>query len=156
MFLKINVVTKESQYSIKIKFILLIHFQDEHILGQFPNHPFPSKPGTAREFINHPDHTNTTNYLQITLPLFPQYTLNQSDPKPEPRPFIDEHVLIPTLHWTAYYNFTKPLTLPPYNTTKDIERNQDELFRLTTALTPRLFTYVRYKKIPKNIHCTPS
>ena len=43
----------------------------------FPNHPFPSKPGTAREYINHPDHTNTTNYLQITLPLFPQYTLKQ-------------------------------------------------------------------------------
>ena len=33
----------------------------------FPNHPFPSKPGTTREYVNHPDHTNTTNYLQITL-----------------------------------------------------------------------------------------
>ena len=40
--------------------------------SKFPNHPFPSKPGTAREYINHPDHTNTTNFLQITLPLFPQ------------------------------------------------------------------------------------
>ena len=38
---------------------------------KFPNHPFPSKPGTAREYINHPDHTNTANYLQITLPLIP-------------------------------------------------------------------------------------
>ena len=37
---------------------------------KFPNHPFPSKPGTAREYINHPDHTNTANYLQNTLPLF--------------------------------------------------------------------------------------
>ena len=37
----------------------------------FPNHPFPFKPGTAREYINHPDHTNTKNFLQITLPLFP-------------------------------------------------------------------------------------
>ena len=68
---------------------------------KFPNHPFLSKPGTAREFINHPDHTNTRNFLQITLPLFPQYTLNQSDSNPEPRHFVDEHVLIPTLQWRA-------------------------------------------------------
>ena len=107
---------------------------------QFPNHPFPSKPGTAREYIDHPDQTNTTIYLQITLPLFPQYTLNQSDPNPEPRQFVDEHVLIPALHWTAYHNFTNPLTLPLYNTTTDIERNKDELFRLTTTLTPILQT----------------
>ena len=33
MFSKTNVVTKESQYSTKIKNILLIHFQDEHIFG---------------------------------------------------------------------------------------------------------------------------
>ena len=32
-FLKINDVTKESQYSSKIKYILLIHSQDEHIFG---------------------------------------------------------------------------------------------------------------------------
>ena len=31
MFLKTNVVIKESSYSIKIKYILLTHFQDEHI-----------------------------------------------------------------------------------------------------------------------------
>ena len=92
---------------------------------KFPNHPFSSKLGTARDHINHPDHTNTTNFLQITLPLFPQYTLNQSDPNPEPRHFVDEHVLIPTLQWTVYYNFTNPLTLPLYNTTIDIERNKD-------------------------------
>ena len=48
----------------------------------FPNHPFPSKPGTARENINHPDHINTTSFLQITLALFLQYTLNQSDSNP--------------------------------------------------------------------------
>ena len=116
---------------------------------KFPNHPFPFKAGIAREYIHHPDHTNTTNFLQITLPLFPQYTLNQSDPNPEPRHFVDELVLIPTLHWTAHYIFTKPLTLPFYNTTIDIERNKDELFRLTTALTPRQFTYVGYKKLLK-------
>ena len=116
---------------------------------KFPNHPFPSKPATAREYINHPDHTNTTNFLQITLPSFPQYTLNQSDPNPEPRHFVDEHVLIPTLHWTAYYNFTNPFTLPLYNTTTDIERNKDDLFTLTTALTPGQFTYVEYKKLLK-------
>ena len=116
---------------------------------KFPNHPFPSEPGTAREYINHPDQTKTTNFLQITLPLFPQYTLNQSDFNPEPRHFVDEHVLIPTLHWKAYYNFTNPLTLPLYNTTIDIERNKDDLFKLTTALTPRQFTYVGYKKLLK-------
>ena len=33
MFLKTNVVIKESLYSIKIKYILSIHFQDEHIFG---------------------------------------------------------------------------------------------------------------------------
>ena len=121
---------------------------------KFPIHPFPSKPGTAREYINHPDQTNTTNFLQITLPLFPQYTLNQSDPNPEPCHFVDEHVLIPTLHWTAYYNFTNPLTLPLYNTTIDIEKNKDELFRLTTALTPRQFTYVGYKKLLKTFTAT--
>ena len=60
---------------------------------KFLNHPFPSKPGTAREYTNHPDHTNTTNFLQITLPLFPQYTLNQSDPNREPRHFVNS--LIP-------------------------------------------------------------
>ena len=107
---------------------------------KFPNHPFPSKPGTAREYINHPDHTNTMKFLQTTLPLFPQFTLNQSDFNPEPRHFVDEHVIIPTLQWTAYYNFTIPLTLPLYNTTVDIERNKDELFRSTTALTQRHFT----------------
>ena len=95
---------------------------------KFLNQPFPSKPGTAREYINHPDNPNTTNYFPITLPLFPQYTLNQSDPNPEPHHFIDEHVLIPTLHWTTYYNFTSHLTLPILNTTKDIERNKNELF----------------------------
>ena len=116
---------------------------------KFPSHPFPSKPGTAREYINHPDHANTTKFLQIILPLFPQYTLNQSDPNPEPRHFVDDHVLIPTLHWTAYYNFTNPLKLPLYNTTIDIERIKDELFRLTTALTTPQFTNVGYKKLLK-------
>ena len=95
---------------------------------KFLNQPFPSKHGTAREYINHPDDTNATNFLQIILPSFPQYTLNQSNSNTEPRHFVDEHVLIPTLHWTAYYNFSNPLTLPLYNTTIDIERKKDELF----------------------------
>ena len=109
---------------------------------KFPNHPFPSKPGTAREYINHPDHKNTPKYLQVTLPLFPQYTLNSSNTKPEPQNFVDGHVLIPTLHWTAYYNYTKPLSLPLHNTTLDIERKENEMYSLTTSLTPRHFTYV--------------
>ena len=32
-FLKISDVTKKSQYSTKIKTILLLHFQEEHIFG---------------------------------------------------------------------------------------------------------------------------
>ena len=32
---------------------------------KFPKHPFPSKHGTAREYINHPDHANTTEFLQL-------------------------------------------------------------------------------------------
>ena len=58
-------------------------------------------------------------------------------------------MLIPTLHWTAYYNYTNPLTLPLHNTTKDIERKKSEIFRLNTSLTPRQFTYVGYEKLLK-------
>ena len=104
---------------------------------KFLNHPFPSHSGTAREYINHPDHTNTASYLQVTLPLFPQNTLNHSDTNTESRNFVDENVLIPTLHWTAYYNFTNPLSLRLHNTTHDIERTKKDLYRLTTSLTPR-------------------
>ena len=75
---------------------------------KFPNHPFPTKLGTAREYINHPQHTNTKNFLEITLPSFPQYTLNTPNDTNHTRNFVDEHVLMPTLHWTAYYNFTNP------------------------------------------------
>ena len=81
------------------------------------------------------------------MPFFPQYTFNQSDTNPEQQNFVDEQVLIPTLHWTSYYNFTNPLALPLLNTSQEIERNKIELFRLTTALTPRQFTHVRFKKL---------
>ena len=77
--------------------------------------------------------------------LSPQYTLNQSDPNPETHNFVEEHVLIPTLHYSSYYNYTNPLTLPLLNTAQNIERNKNELFRLTTALTPRQFTYIGNK-----------
>ena len=112
---------------------------------KFPNHPFPTKPGTAREYINHPHHTNTKDFLPITLPSFPQYTLNYHDIN-DTRSFVDEHVLMPTLHWTSYYHFTNPLCLPLSNTHNDIERNQDMLYRLTTPLTHRQFIYIGYKK----------
>ena len=113
---------------------------------KFPNHPFPAKPGTAREYINHPNHTNTKEFLAITLPSFPQYTLNTPHDTNETRNFVDEHVLMPTLPWTSYYHFTNPLCLPLSNTHIDIERNKDMLYRLTTPLTPRQFTYTGYKK----------
>ena len=56
---------------------------------------------------------------------------------------------MPTLHWTAYYNYTNPLCLPLANTTDSIEKNKNMLYRLTTTLIPRQFTYVRYKKLLK-------
>ena len=113
-------------------------------IRKFPNHPFPTKPGTAREYINHPQHTNTKNFLAITLPSFPQYTLNTPNDTNGTRNFVDEYVLMPTLHWTAYYKFTNPLCLPLTNTHDSIEKNKYMLYRLTKTLTPRQFTYVGY------------
>ena len=121
---------------------------------KFPNHPFPAKPGTAREYINHPKHTNTKEFLAITLPSFPQYTLNTPHDTNETRSFVDEYVLMPTLSWTSYYHFTNPLYLPLSNTHIDIERNKDMLYLLTTPLTPRQFTYIGYKKSLKT-HTAP-
>ena len=72
---------------------------------KFPNHPFPSKPGTAREYINHPDDTTTTKFLQVTLPFFPQYTYKHSDTNTEQHIHVDEYVLISTLHWTSFIIF---------------------------------------------------
>ena len=116
---------------------------------KFPNHPMPTKPGTAREYINHPQHTNTKNFLEITLPSFPQYTLNTPNDTNETRNFVDEQVLMPTLHWTAFYNFTNPLCLPLTNNHDSIEKNKNMLYRLTTTLTPRQFTYFGYEKLLK-------
>ena len=121
---------------------------------KFPNNPFPTKPGTAREYINHPQHTNTKEFLAITLPSFPQYTLNTPHDANETRNYVDEYVLMPTLSWTSYYHFTNPLCLPLSSTSIDIERNKDMLYRLTTPLTARQFTYVGYKKSLK-IHTAP-
>ena len=121
---------------------------------KFPNHPFPAKPGTAREYINHPQHTNTKEFLAITLPSFPQYTLNTPHDANETRNFVDEYVLMPTLSRTSYYHFTNPLCLPLSSTSIDIERNKDMLYQLTTPLTARQFTYVGYKKSLKT-HTAP-
>ena len=113
---------------------------------KFPHQQFTTKPGTSEQYINQPDHTNTKNFLQITLPSFPQYTLNTSTTTNDTRNFVDEHVLMPALHWTAYYNYTNPLYLPLTSTNENIEKNENMLFRVTTSLTPRQFTYVGYKK----------
>ena len=56
---------------------------------------------------------------------------------------------MPTLHGTAYYNYTNPLYLPLTNTNENIEKNKNILYRLTTLLTPRQFTYVGYIKLLK-------
>ena len=47
MFLKINVVTNELRYSIKIKYILSIHFQDEHIFGIPQSHVYQKTATTS-------------------------------------------------------------------------------------------------------------
>ena len=93
---------------------------------KFPNHSLPSKPGTAREYIRHPDHTNTTNFFQITLPLFPQFTLNQFDPNLEPRHFVDEHVLKPTLHWKASLTPLRYNSITPLSILKEIRKNYSD------------------------------
>ena len=59
---------------------------------------------------------------------------------------------MPTLHWTAYYNYTNPLCLPLAKTHEIIENilmNKNMLYRLTTTLTSRQFTYVGNKKLLK-------
>ena len=116
---------------------------------KYPNHPFPSRAGIARDCIKHPDHTNTTKFLQLFLPFFPQYTYTHSDPNTEQPHYVDEHVLFPALHWTSYYHFSNPLCLPLINTPQEIERNKNDIFRLNTALTPRQFTHVGYQKLSK-------
>ena len=47
----------------------------------------------------------------------------------ETRNFVDEHVLMPTLHWTAYYNHTNPLCLPLANITESIEKNKKHVIQ---------------------------
>ena len=56
---------------------------------------------------------------------------------------------MPTLHWTAYYNYTNHLYLPLTNTNENIERNKNKLYSLTTSLTTRQFTYFGSKKLLK-------
>ena len=117
---------------------------------KFPNHPSTVKPGTAKEYMNHPNHTNTRNYLNIDLTSFPQYTLKTSTiTTNDTRNFVDEHVLMPTLPWTAYYRYTNPLSIPLNNTHEDNEKSKNLLYKLTTPLTPRQFTYVGFKKLLK-------
>ena len=76
---------------------------------KFPNHPFTTEPGTAKDYINHPQHKNAKTFLQTNLPSFPQYTLNTPTTNNDTRNFVDEHALMPTLHWTSYYHYTNPL-----------------------------------------------
>ena len=56
---------------------------------------------------------------------------------------------MPTLPWTAYYHYTNPLSIPLNNTHEDNERSKTLLYRLTTLLTPRKFTYVGFNKLLK-------
>ena len=73
---------------------------------KFPNTTFQSNPGTSTTIVNLPLHTNTKKFLQIFLPFFPQYTFFHSDPNDEKLNYVNEHVLYPTVSWTAFYHFT--------------------------------------------------
>ena len=121
----------------------------EHSKENFLATRSPSKPGTTRDYVNHPDHTNTPDFLQNSLPLFPQYTISHSNPHTEQRYNVDEHVLIPTFHWTSFHYFSNPLCIPLNNTPHEIEKSKLDLFRLTATLTPRRFTHLGYKKLQK-------
>ena len=116
---------------------------------KFPNHPFTTKPGTAKDYIDHPKHKNTRQFLQTNLPSFPQYTLNTSTINDTITNYVDEHVLLPTLHWTSYFHYSNPLYLPLYNTIQDNENCEDMLHKLTTALKLQQFTYIGFKKLVK-------
>ena len=109
---------------------------------KFPNTPFPSHPGTDTTFVNHPLHTNTNEFLQICLPFFPQYTYFHSNPNDEHLNYVNEHVLYPTLSWKSFHHFTNPLSQPLYNTPHDNEQCSNQLYLLTTALTPKQFTQI--------------
>ena len=52
-----------------------------------------------------------------------------------------------TLPWTAHYHYTNPLSIPLNNTHEDNEKSKNLLYKLTTPLTPRQFTYVGFKKL---------
>ena len=78
--------------------------------------------------------------------LFPQNTYAYSDPNDEHPNYVDGYVLYPTLSWTSFYHFSNPLSLPLNNTPHDNEQCKNYLYRLTTALTPRQFTHIGYKK----------
>ena len=93
-----------------------------NVKRKFPNHPFTTKSGIAKEYIDHPQHKNTKTFVQTNLPSFPQYTLNTPSTNDDTTNFVDEHVLMPTLHWTSYYHYTNPLYLTLYNTITDNEQ----------------------------------
>ena len=113
---------------------------------KFPNSSLPSNPGKFATFVNYPLHTNTKEFLQICLPFFPQYTYFHSDPNDENPDYVNEHVLYPTLSWTSFYHFTYPLSLPFYHIPYDNEQCRNQLYLLTTALTPKQFTQIGYKQ----------
>ena len=95
-------ISSLAQSSTSIETPTSIHRAERTFKRNFPDHPFPTKPGTAHEYINLPEHTNTKYFLEITLPSIPQYKLNTPNKTNDTRNFVDEHVSMPTLHWTAY------------------------------------------------------
>ena len=78
--------------------------------------------------------------------LFPQNTYFHSDPNDEKPHYVNEHVVYPTLSWTSNYHFTYQLSLPLYNTPHYNEVGSTQLYLLTTALTPKQFTHIGYRK----------
>ena len=105
------------------------------------NTPMLPNPRPPRMFSVHPLHTKTKEFLKINLPFFPQYTYYQTTGNDQ-RTYIDEYALFPTLSWTSYYHFTKPLSLPLYNNQEDNELCHTRLQHLTTALHEKQFTTI--------------
>ena len=101
---------------------------------KLPNTPFHYNPGTAQNFMDHPLHTNTKEFLQVCLPFFPQYTYYHSNPNNVQPNYVNENALFLTLSWTSFYHFCNPLSLPQYNNPDDNEVCQTRLYHVTTAL----------------------
>ena len=76
---------------------------------------------SSRLSSHRPQHTNTKKVSNHRLPFFPQNTNYATTNDNQLNLNVDENVLLPTLPWTTYYQFTNPLSLPLKNIPEDNE-----------------------------------